>query len=623
MKKIILLLIILFAISPIATVFAEITRIQSGNGVDVEWKFKPEVSTHAGYNFDWEHFGMEGKAKLTLKSEIRAKSTEEFVSEDADFLYAKIEVRDLEIKFEVEGPQSQGRSDDELVKTTAKVTGKDGKEYEVLTKDTKTKGKQGVRASWGSINGTVYIGPAYIELKTKEHEKIDYVSGLSDMDFVTIREDVVTPLSTAKYQTSKLFAKEKDLKTSDNGSNTLSKRTLDYTHSDINNEGMNKQLAAFKVGFKMDKIIDVAVGFSTKYSFRESLAAVHRTKRAFNPFALSIYASVLAVDNLTLKVKNSYIFSKVENEEIKFLGEGNPLSLGALVGYKINIGDSLFIKPSVGFDVAMENKAPYGEASLPVVPSKKSDKDIFTASYEVGAGLVLGFQDSTRYFVSPKKTDVMDLFEGDEKVLDGLGFGILYGSSPYEAVRKIDIQYIGAKLTFWDSEDEGIIGLVPGLNHGLILNFNYALGAKKKVDDLEYDIRPTADVGLGYEGSYTILFLKLKAGALFKAFNITGQNKDYITDSKGVKKTYERNEVNPFDLRVRFGVDIVKIVPNTTFEIMWESGDLLRTKKSSIAADGYHKTENFFRAKETGTGADGAESKAEFGYISAGVKIAF
>lgn len=626
MKKVILIFTILFIISPIAKVFAEITRVQSGNGVDVEWKFEPEVSTYAGYNLDWGHFGMEGKAKLTLKNEIRAKKDEEFTGDEVGTVYAKIEIEDLEIKFEVEGAQGQGRDDDELVKKTVKVMGKDEKEYEVLTKDTKTKGKQGVRVKWGDINATVYIGPAYIQLKSKEHEKVGYVSNLSDMDFVTIREDVVTPRSTARYQSTELlFKKDKDIKTSDSDSDSVAKRTLSYKGSDINNEGMNKQLAAFKVGFKMDKLVDVAVGFSMKYSFKESLATSDGKKHAFNPFALSLGASILVVENLTLKLKNAYIFSKVKDDKINFLGEGNPLSLGAFVGYKMNIGDSLFVKPSLGFDVALENKAPYGkDLDTKVEPPKRSTKDVLTASYAIGAGVTLGFQDAGRYLVKSKDDDdVMDLFKGDEKIIDGVGLGFLYGSTPYDKVRDISIPYIGMKATLWDSEDGDIIGWIPGLQHGLIFNFNYALGAKKKVDDVEYNIKPTADVGLGYEGSYTVSFIKLKAGTLFKAFNITDVKKDFVTNAKGKEESFERKVANPFDLRVRFGVDIVKLVPNTTFEIMWESGDLLRTNDSSVASDGYHKTENFFRAKETGTGADGAESKAQYGYIYAGVKVEF
>ncbi len=628
MKKIMVLFAILFAMSSVATVFAEITRVQSGNGVEVEWKFKPEVSTYAGYNIDWRHFGMEGKAKLTFKNIIRAKDNEEFTRDDeSQTLYSKIVIKDLEIKFEVEGAQGQKRSDDTLTQKTVKIKGVDGKEHEVLTKDTKLEeGKQSIRVKWGNINATVYLGPAYIQLKSKEHEKVNYVESLSDLDFVNIEEDVITPYSTAQYQASQLFAKDKDLKTSDDGTASAVKRTLDYKGSSINNEGMNKQLAALKIGFKLDKIVDVAVGVSTKYSFKESLALAgkfDKNKKPFNPFAVSLEAQLLAVENLTLKFKYANIFSKLnKDKKLEFLGEGNPLSLGLLGGYKLNIGDSFFVKPSLGFEVALENKAPYGTA-LSVTPAKSSDEKILTASYEAALGTTLGFQDSARYYVEKKEDDLMDLFDGDEEVLDGFGFAVLYGSTPYERVRKINIPYIGAKLTVWDSEDGDVVGLVPGLKHGLIFNFNYALGATQTVDDVEYKINPTADVGLSYEGSYTISFIKPKLGILFKAFNITNQETDSITPKGGKSVDFKRQTPNPFDLRLRLGVDIVNVVPNTTFEVMWESGDLIRTKDSSVTADGYHKTENFFRAKETGTGADSAESKAQYGYVYAGVKVKF
>ncbi len=628
MRKLIFIFSILILFS--ASVFG-VTRKQGSNGVKVDWLFTPKVSTNVGFNIDFKSFGIEGKASFQAKTVIRKKANEEFVSDNADKIYAKIEVKDLEMKID-SGTVLQGNKKKVSIDPDANNNSVD---YIIAL---------------GDINGTIYLGPAYIKLASRGNEKVDYINAFVNSSINVVERDIIAPDYTGRRQgtDAKNYLIENNssyvgskLKGDvgydpDTASQELDTLTVDNNVLSLTpTYKVGDNLASFGVGFKLDKIIDVRVDLMTTYSFRSNIPY------AYNPMALSISMELLAVDNLTLAVKAGFIWSPSSKPSEFISGitsdNGTPISFGFKAGYDVLIGD-FKLTPYLGLDMAFLKlnilDAVLGLTNNPgaFIYNKDGEARITGIPVELGVGVKFtwagkGVKEANQDLFGKKDTDVSD----------GVALGVIYGRTPNQVLRSINTSYIGAKISFWESEDKDKPGIIPGLQAAFVLNANYALGGTY-TDNIsgissngsaltKIKTSPFFDLGVGFDVSYRVSFVRPRIGMIAKWFNVMNEVKSVIFERDGADNIEVAvNEPNKYDLRLKIGVDIIDVIPNTVFDLYWVSGDLLKTS-TKVDPEGYsteaernshdaNQSKDFFSS-------DAGESSAYLGYITLGATIKF
>ena len=596
----------------------------------VEWEFDPEVSTYVGYNLDLGTVGLEGKAKLELTAKVFEKEDVEFSEDKKPYGYIKIE--DFEIK------------------VTAKQEGKGSTEEKYNSTEHADEDKQEplpepVSISWGSISGTIYAGPIYVKLAHDGHGNQGFIdSGLDDgdLDYSVINYSIISASQTAQFVGAR------------KATETFPMEIVTYRVSDINDEPkapqdtlaskLAKSNNSFSVGFKEDDVLDVRVGISS--------AGSYKTYQENNPIQLSLFFELLSIKNLVLKLQATAIAgvhpkTDKHDKEGGFLSEGNPLTIGTLLGYKIPIGTNT-LTPSLGLEVSLENKVDkystldlsVEKASINVKETGDDKKTVDVKAYEAALGIKYDWKslgndaDESDHLSAPGK---------DVTVTDGFALGFLYGSMPNDIIRSFAMNYVGVKVSLWDSQDDDKPGMLP-VKLGLILNYNYVLGGEykpkqftgtvntstdpaspsnKTIDINKFKFASRQDFGLLLETSMTFGYIKPFFNAALRMYNVT--NVDEITieasetvtggDKEGKLYKAKANKfIDRTDLRVKLGFDIKNLVKNVTFSAWWESGNVMKTDKINKTA---YNTSSFYTTKDINT------NNAKLGFIALGAKISY
>ena len=599
----------------------------------VEWEFDPEVSTYVGYNLDLGTVGLEGKAKLELTTTVFETENVEFSEDKKPYGYIKIE--DLEIK--VTAKQEGKGSTEEKYNST-----------EHADEDKKEPLPEPVSISWGSISGTIYAGPIYVKLAHDGHGNQGFIdSGLDDgdLDYSVINYSIISASQTAQFVGAR------------KSTEVFPMGIVTYRVTDINDEPkapkdtlaskLAKSNNSFSVGFKEDDVLDVRVGISS--------AGSYKTYQENNPIQLSLFFELLSIKNLVLKLQATAIAGvhpsaeleigttrKDYNKEGGFLSEGNPLTIGTLLGYEIPIGTNT-LTPSLGLEVSLENKVDkYSTLDLLIdkttVKLSGDDKTVDVKAYEAALGIKYDWKslgndaDESDHLSAPGK---------DVTVTDGFALGFLYGSMPNDIIRSFAMNYVGVKVSLWDSQDDDKPGMLP-VKLGLILNYNYVLGGEykpkqfkgtvnistdtaspsnKTIDINKVKFASRQDFGLLLETSMTFGYIKPFFNAALQMYNVTNVDEITIEASETVtggdteEKLYKTNKfIDRTDLRVKLGFDIKNLVKNVTFSAWWESGNVMKTDKISKKA---YNTSSFYTTKDINA------SNAKLGFIALGAKISY
>lgn len=573
----------------------------------VEWEFKPSVSTYAGYNLDLGTVGLVGEAKLELTAKIFPEADVEFEGEQKPYGYIK--VKDLEIKAGT-GEQLEDYN------TT------DAEKDEPLT------------ITWGGIEGVVYIGPVYIKLAHDGHGDQGLIEdGLDDgdLDYSVINYSVVKASDTAQHKGTR---KENDppLQFPVDVEKYTPLYITDITDSSTLAPDVAGTNNALSVGFKLDDLMDLRIGISSDNSYKDW------QKRA--AFQMSLYFELLAVQNLVFKLQATALMgagSDAEDEPNALMEHGNPITAGILLGYALPMG-TFTLTPSIGFELRIENKVPeYGSVTLiednpetaevddPIVFSYIGTAEaptVDTMSYEGALGVKFDWKSLGH---DANESDHLSAPDEDVKVTDGVSLGVLYGSMPHGIFRKIMVPYLGAKIAMWDSQDSDKPGILP-LKLGLILNYNMTLGAEGDIKDFgnpnltvsKVKLGSRSDLGALLETSMTFGYVTPYVKAAVRMLGLSDEGVE-VTTVGATNGTFKSTDLAyGSEFRLKLGVDIAKIVPNTTFKVWWESGNLM-DNDDVIKDESYNTATTFYNIKDS----LGVKTAGKMGYIALGAEISY
>ncbi len=600
----------------------------------VEWEFKPEVSTYFGYNLDVGGAGLEGKAKLEITSTIFDKADMEFSEDQKPYGYVKIE--DLEIK------------------ATAKHEGA-GSTSEKY-KSTENTNTEPLSISWGTISGVIYAGPVYVKLAHDGHGDQGFIEkGLDDgdLDYSVINYSIISASDTAQYVGARKIDSDKlpvvpqlfQYRVKNVDGKIVYNDITDGTNqgSDTLADKLAGSNNAISVGFKQDKLLDIRLGVSS--------AGSYKTYQKNNPIQLSLFFELLAIENVILKLQTTAIAGvhpsgstgEDYDDEGKLLSEGNPLTVGLLLGYKMPMGINT-LTTSLGFEVSLENEVDkFGAFSLTVPVSGSvvaaqlagtGDDTVNVTAFEAALGVKYDWK-SLGYDADEDDDHIDATGSGkDIKVTDGASLGLLYGSMPNAVFRDFKNNYVGAKISVWDSQDDDKPGLLP-LELALVLNYNYVFGgeyepegfegsvtgANTKVTNTKFTLGARQDFGLLLETAMTFGYIKPFLNVAWRMFNITDVTEvevDYSIDGgTNVQKGELQQLADKSDLRLKLGFDVVNLVKNVTFSAWWESGNVM--KSDDIVKATYNATSSFYTTKDTINKVNGAK----LGFIAIGAKIEY
>ncbi len=605
-------LFILFMVLVLSTgvLFAETARTIT-DAPFVDWKFSPAVSSYAGYNLDLGTIGLSGSAGLEVIVSLwdnsdsipsrtrsnRGKSLE-FSGDSKPYGYIKIE----DLLIEATSGVSQGESYDSRAAVVA--------------------GEAGVlRLKWGSILGSIFIGPVYINLAHDYHgDQGTLVNNiLGDLDsnpYTVLTYSVIDLKDTASYVGARA---EGDNTIAEGAYELLYRGITDSTSPGASLDGVSGSNNAISVGFKVDDLLDIRIGVASGVSYKD-FATLY-------PIQASLYFELLAVENLSLKLRttitanNGSIGSETPNA---ILEEGNPLVVGFEVGYTLPMGD-FNLTPALGAELQVENSvAKYGgPIALDGATTLTPNADVGTVSnlaYEIGFGLAFDWRGSGVY---RQESDYLDAPDKDVEATDGVSLGFAYGVLPHSFFRGLNVSYLGAKIALWDSESGSDIGILPGVKAGLVLDFNYALGGTYDVAATDlvnngsgtFTLGARADLGALVEIAVPLAFVTPYVKASIRVLDLLQGADSFTVDATDYTRA---SLLNTTDIRLKVGADIPNLVPNTLFQIWWESGDLL--VDGTIAKDASYNGANRFY---TNLGAVGSVSAAQLGFIAVGAEVSY
>ncbi len=587
-------LFILFMVFVLSTgvLFAETARTVA-DAPFVEWKFIPTVSTYAGYNLDLGTIGLQGTAKLELIASLWDANIE-FTGDSKPYGYIKVE--DLLIEATSNGAQMEGYD--------SRVDGN----------------AEALRLKWGAIQSAIFIGPVYINLVHDGHGDqgtlVDNVLGdLDSNPYTVLTYSVIDLKDTASY----VGARAEDADTIAVGAyELLYKGITDSSTAGASLGGVASSNNAISVGFKVDDLLDIRIGVAAGISYTD-FADLY-------PIQASLYFELLAVENLSLKLRTTITANNAASGSLTpsgILEEGNPLTVGFEVGYTLPMGD-FNLTPALGAELQVENSvAKYGGdieiASGTILAPNADVGTVSSIAYEVGLGVAFDWRESGIY---QNESDYLDAPGKDVEATDGVSLGLVYGSLPHSFFRGLNVSYLGAKIALWDSESGSSIGILPGVKAGLILDFNYALGGTYAVADGDipsttgsFTLGARADLGALVEIAVPLAFVTPYLKASVRVLDLLQGEDSFSTGGTDYTRASLQNAT---DVRLKVGADVPNLVPNTVFQIWWESGDLL--VDGTIAKDAsYNGSDRFYTSK----GVVGSVSAAQLGFIAIGAEVAY
>ncbi|MFW5797571.1 MAG: hypothetical protein ACOCXE_03585 [Spirochaetota bacterium] len=385
----------------------------------------------------------------------------------------------------------------------------------------------------GEITGKVFFGPAYLVVYSGASDDVDELDGPG-----AIGGDIITPTQTV----------------GDNP-NVLAEPATE---------------AGVALGYEVPDLVTLELGVESRYGWDDPQ---QDTDFARNAYVWSLNADITPVDGASVALVSNmwHGLGGAEDEDGELIDPtpgtpGNPAAVGISGSYDFDVTDDMVFRPVLGFDMATEQDA-------------QEDQEM---RWEVGTGLNLlwpglGVDESEEDFLNQEETEVTS----------GVAFEAVYGSHPTDtrapgaddvpsgsqATVLLDItddedlaaNTLAFKLGLY--EDSGDDGFLPIVGGALLMNYNMVLAN----DDDFYENTAVedgwADFGVGVEFDADLGVVSPYVGFISEMINVTGNDElDYNGDA-----TNGETLTTAF---VNVGTDI-NVIPNTTFNIDYSSGDLL------------------------------------------------
>ncbi len=557
----------------------------------VQWKFTPKTSTAVGFNIDTATIGMAGVAQLSAEYLISKKHTEEFTNDGSE-VYARITLKNVQIRFYKE------------------------KQTQTNEKDSTTNNNSiAPYITYDRINGIIYLGPVYINLANILHDTIKIQNTTNDfIPYSVISTDIIPISTTSGYLESSLLYSNKE-------NNSYKKNptpSFKYEPTKTFFKTIPSSLG-LSIGILIKEYFDFRLGITTMYSYAQSIPF------NYNPLSLSLFFSLLGIKNLSFFI-HSGITTGINGYNTFDID--NPLTIIMFSSYTFNL-PSISLTPLLGVQfkhIVMksinQNESETGKFLYQFVDTNKVSI-IPINIFELRAGIKLKWKPLQK---TQEKGNYLDLNgTTQEYVTDGISLTFIYGNDVHYIFRQTIVPYLGVKLALWESESTLNTGIVQGWKAGIILNINHSQGgfveniSGLKTSYTSVRLESRTDLGLGLETEVSISFFKIRIGIISKVFDIF--DKKTIIKNIGLNFPMKRVYPNRIDVRTFIGLSIVKIIPNTTFELLWQTGDLYKDK-TEYSVTTTKIDDNFFRIQNN-SHSYSFPSDNTWGYISLSATITF
>ena len=299
-------------------------------------------------------------------------------------------------------------------------------------------------------------------------------------------------------------------------------------------------------------------------------------------YAFALEGEFKGVENLNVKAGVSYNFAKNYQADSKTTVKTDngsvehTLGYSASVGYKLALNDTFFVRPQLGFAGATE----FG--TFEIMGAQAEEAEGNSTTMNMAAGVLFGWGEIGQ----DKNAGVYFLDKDDaKKVTPGVA---LVAEIPLPSISSGEMNGEKGKVTTtgttlaWIQPSLYTGELIPGLTAAAYADIQIAQEGKTKVtSDGETETengpaKPDAAMAFAFGVKYA---LNVEELTITPQFGLRFVNDEYVAAKR--KNTvfdstnYKLGESSNDDyLNVNLGVDVAGLVDNTTFSVLWASGNL-------------------------------------------------